>query len=658
MRPIRIGLASINNSVGDFTANTDKVLDRARLMFEQGCSIGCFQEQTISGYPCEDFVQWTGFISQQWQELQRLAKASMAFGSMVLTVGLTVAHNGHLYNCVAVICQGEILGLVPKEKLPNYNVFYESRTFSYGFPGQKDICHDVPFGDLIFHFPFGIVAVEVCEDIWSPDGPMRRRAYSGAELIINASSSPWRWGVLETRREMIATRAGDNQCTVVYVNQFGGQDSLVFDGGSFISQNGRLLFEAKRWQESLETCLIDLDITAARRTSSTTWRTDAHNFLRANSPVKLIECPNGPLPLKADFQRQKEKQFSFIPCDLPRVSPQEEYFEELLAAMKTGLAGYFEKTGAFKRIGIALSGGKDSVLTLLIAWLYARECFASEPAAEASKKIRDFIRCFSMPTRFNSDLTRNISRLLCEELDVSFCEISIEEAFDREVAAAQQMLGDSGRLTDITIQNIQARIRGERMWNWSNSASALWLQTGNMSEKAVGYTTIGGDMMGGYSLIGNLPKTVVIELLAYLYRKLSGSFDLSSLKALLHTKASAELAEGQSDEDDLMPFVVLDACFALFVGEKLMPADLYLRLRQMFTDEELTQIFPRYQKGVLKAWVKRFIRLFANSIFKWVQAPQAVHLATLDLDRERALQLPVVFSRAWLLLDELDALPD
>jgi len=159
-------------------------------------------------------------------------------------------------------------------------VFYEQRNFSSGSIGMSAKVDNVPFGDFIFEFPFGILAAEVCEDIWSPDGPMRRRAYSGAELIINISASPWRAGVVNTRREVISTRAGDNISTVVYVNQVGGNDSLVFDGGGFINQNGRMIFEAERWKEGMATKVVDLDRTTRMRYENTTWRNDQKEFFR------------------------------------------------------------------------------------------------------------------------------------------------------------------------------------------------------------------------------------------------------------------------------------------------------------------------------------------------------------------------------------------
>ncbi len=658
MRLVRIGLAGINNTVGAFRSNTDQVLERARQMAQDQCTVGCFQEQVIAGYPTEDLIQWEGFVGAQWQQLERFAKQTEPFRfPAVFVLGLTVEEGGHLYNCAAVVGSGKIFGIVPKEKLPTYGVFYEGRTFTPGIPGRVTRVRGVPFGDLIFQFPFGVLSAEVCEDIWAPDGPMRRRAYSGAELIVNVSASPWRAGVLETRRELVSTRAADNQATVVYVNQVGGNDALVFDGGGFVCQNGRMLAEAPRWREGLTLQVVDLDRTVRLRHENTTWRSCCELFLKESRPVEMLAYQDGALPdaVSGDqteyyYPAPAHKSFVLPPAGCPE-NPRDQYFEDLLAGMKTGLAGYFEKTGAFERIGIALSGGKDSALTLIVTWLYARDKFAGLEPEAGRAALRDFIHCFSMPSRFNSGTTREISRSLCEELGVTFREVSIEDAFQREVAAIQAMLGPEREPTRTTLQNIQARVRGMRMWSWSNSARAMWVQTGNMSEKAVGYTTIGGDLMGAYSLLGNLPKTVVIELLRYLGHNYGGQ----SVQKLLVTKASPELEEAQEGEKDLMPFPVLDACFSLFAGEKLMPAEVYQALRAMWSDEELQAMRPDYQPGILREWVRKFVALFIGSIFKWVQMPQAVHLGTLDLDRERALQLPVVESREWLALEEIDA---
>ncbi len=661
MRLIKIGLASVNTTVGAFASNTDTVIAFARQIAEQQCTVGCFQEQVIGGYPAEDLVQWRSFVEQQWTQLARFAAATGSFATpTVYALGVTAQDGGHLYNCVAVVANGRILGIVPKEKLPTYGVFYENRTFTHGVPGMARMVNDgVPFGDMIFRFPFGTVAVEVCEDIWSPDGPMRRRCYGGAELVVNASASPWRAGVDATRREMIATRAGDNQATVVYVNQVGGNDSLVFDGGGYVCQNGRMLAAAPRWREGLATQVVDLDRTSRQRRENTTWRTDCEQFMKRGDAVRIVESGIGLAPNRPGFRYPAPANRSFfIPAhDHDAHCPASAYFDDLIEAMIIGL-DYFAKTKAFDKIGIALSGGKDSVLTLLVAWLYARRRFEND-----AQRIKDFIHCFSMPTRFNSDVTRKISRRLCRALWVDFKEIPIEDAFDRETAAAQAMLAPGEALTPITLQNIQARIRGARMWNWANSSRGFWLQTSNMSEKAVGYSTVGGDLMGAFSLIANLPKTAVIELIRHIAEKAeireyhAAMMIREVIDSLLATKASAELAAGQADENDLMPFPVLDACFALFAGEKMAPVEVYKVVSDMWTYDELIAMDMSYKPGTIKAWVKKFVLLFQRNIFKWVLTPEAVHLGALDLDRERALQLPVVQSPEWLDLAALDAAP-
>ncbi|HSF17741.1 MAG TPA: NAD(+) synthase [Vicinamibacteria bacterium] len=652
MQPIKIGLANLDPTVGAIHSNLERLIQTAAEMSANRCAIGVFTEQVISGYPTEDLVQWRGFVEQQGRALRSFAEATGGLTHpTIFALGLSVSDRGFVYNAVAVVAGGRIVGLVPKEHLPTYGVFYESRVFARGIPGETRTVLGAPFGDLLFRTPFGVFTVEVCEDMWVADGPLLRRSASGAELVLNLSASPWRTGIAETRKELIATRASDNQVTFVYVNQVGGQDSLVFDGGAYVNQNGRLLHEAERWREGWSSFVVDLDRTRRLRFESTTWRAGAEAYLRAHPPVRIVEVG---IP-DSDFLPEifASKNF-FVPDAGPKLSPEERWYEDLVAAMRTGLGGYFRKTGAFEKLGIALSGGKDSSLTLIIAWLYAREHFLDLPEKERRARIRDFIHCFSMPTRFNSQTTRMISRKLCTALEVSFLEVPIEEAFEREVEAVRAMLGPNEELPALTRQNIQARIRAQRMWNWANATRGLWIQTGNMSEKAVGYTTVGGDLMGAYSLLGNLPKTIVIRLLGYLREK----YDLEVLDELLETKASAELAENQEDEKDLMPFPVLDACFALFAGEKLMPVELYSALRATWTDEELRQMRPDYRPGMLKDWVKRFCGLFIGSIFKWVQAPQSVHLGNLDLDRERALQLPVVQSRQWLDLEALDALSD
>jgi NAD+ synthase (glutamine-hydrolysing) len=634
MRLIRIATASVNTTVGALRSNVDRSVSVAAAAAKEGATVVLFPEQLIGGYPAEDLVQWRTYVGAQMTELYRFAAATRSLGA-ALAVGVTVANGAHLYNAAALVHRGIVRGLVPKEKLPFYNVFYEARTFTRGFAGLYDVVHGIPFGDLVFRLDFGTLALEVCEDLWSPDGPMRRRCYAGAELVCNLSASPFRVGVVGTRREIVATRASDNQATVAYANLVGENDGLVFDGGGFISQNGRMVFEAPRFREGFAAATVDLDRTRRLRVENMTWRTDQEAF--ASSPIRAPRMVSVPEPTTGREHLTypvPSNQSFFLPAPNVGPTPRVEFCEDLLDALALGIGDYFEKTGAFKTIGVAISGGRDSLLCLLLARRYIDRKFACKGPEEADLRAREMLRAFFMPTRYTSVETRLAAKCTAVELRVPFVESPIDEAFMRELDEVKKMLQPGESISRETMQNVQARIRAERMWSWSNSAAGLFLQTSNMSEKSVGYTTIGGDMEGALSVVANVPKTVVNYLLDYLLEK-TGS---EAIRLTFAKPPSAELAEDMEDERDLMPFPVLDACFALYAGEKMDPSEVKI---------VLASLFPNEDRARLDAWTAKFARLFTRSIYKWVQAPLALHVGNLDLDRERALQLPVVQSNEW-----------
>lgn len=622
MRLAKLAVASVSPTVGAVHSNVSRLIAVAKEMDDANVTIGAFPEQAIGGYPPEDLVQWPGFLSGQWRELERFA-AETTHTKTVYVIGLAVSAAGQIFNAAAVVHRGRIAGIVPKEKLPTYNVFYEGRTFSRGGPGLATEIHGVPLGDYRFAFDFGDVAVEVCEDAWSPDGPMRRRCYSGSEIVVNVSTSPYRMGVDSTRREMLATRAADNQALLLYANAVGGQDGLIYDGGGFIFQNGRLVFEAPRFEEGWWSTVVDLDRTRRLRMENTTWRSDSEAFRLQRETVPVIKV-DGPT---ADFSSlaypAPDGGNFFLPASRDTNSnPRDRALDDLFEALAIGVKSYYEKTGAFKSLGIALSGGRDSMLTLLVAW-------------RAAQLIKGGAKMFAfyMPSKHSGDDTKNAADVLAQELGVELKTIPIHDAIEREVEATIAMLGGQ-QPTELTRQNIQARIRGQRMWNWANSSGSLFLQTGDMSEKAVGYTTIGGDLEGALSVIANVPKTVVIALL----ERLGARFNFKGIAATLDTDPGPELADKQVAENELMPFPILDACLHLYAGEKMSPREIGTALKALF---------PNYPAGKLDNWAARFTKLFSQSIYKWVQSPLSLHVGSLDLDRERALQMPVVQNNEW-----------
>ncbi|RJS18329.1 NAD(+) synthase [Corallococcus sp. H22C18031201] len=627
MRLVKIGIASVNTTVGAFAQNVDRALALARRMADEQVTVGVFQEQLISGYPAEDLVQWQGFMDHQWPELERFARETAAL-PMAFVLGVGVAHQGVRLNCAAVVAGGKVLGLVPKEKLPTYNIFYEGRTYGRGQPGMAEVHRGIPLGDYVFRFDFGVLAPEVCEDIWSADGPMRRRTYSGGELVVNISASPFRIGYVETRRELIATRASDHQCTIAYANAVGSNDGLIFDGGGFLNQNGRHVLETPRFQEGFAAAVVDLDRTVRLRAEATTWRVDREAWSASGkAPVPTVDCTGAVRSRRESLTYPVPPQRSFfLPGPETRRSARVALCEDVLDALALGVGDYFEKTKAFKLLGIALSGGRDSLLTLLIAHRYAKRVRPQNPGS--------LLQAFYMPSPYSSPQTRDAAETIARELGVPFQVVSIEEAFARELAVTKTMLGDAP-VSHLTEQNIQARLRAQRMWNWSNSSGGLFLQTGNMSEKSVGYTTIGGDLMGALAVIANVPKTVVMYLLDYLLE----TTGLEGIRKVLAKPAGPELAPNQVGEEELMPFPILDACFYLYAGEKLTPSEMRTALAAMF---------PEVEASRAAAYVEKFVRLFQQSIYKWVQSPLSLHIGNLDLDRERALQLPVVTGTGWL----------
>jgi NAD+ synthase (glutamine-hydrolysing) len=622
MRLAKLAVASVSPTVGAVSSNVSRLIAVAREMAAADVTIGAFPEQVVGGYPPEDLVHWRGFLDGQRRELERFAKET-ADAPTVFVLGLAASVGAQLFNSAAIVHRGRVLGLVPKEKLPTYNVFYEGRTFSRGGPGLELDAGGIPLGDYLFAFDFGAVAVEVCEDAWSPDGPMRRRCYSGAEIVVNVSSSPYRMGIDSTRREMLATRAADNQAVLLYANAVGGQDGLIYDGGGYVFQNGRLVLDAPRFVAGWWSAVVDLDRTMRLRMENSTWRSDCEAFRLQRETVPTVTVTAGTADRSKLAYPAPEGGSFFLPAArAAAVDPRDRALDDLFEALAIGVKSYYEKTAAFRSLGIALSGGRDSMLTLLVAWRAAQLIDGGTSIA-----------AFYMPSRHSQDATRNAAHVLARELGVTLQTVSIDEATDRELDATRQMLGDQPP-TEATRQNIQARLRGQRMWNWANSSGALFLQTGDMSEKAVGYTTIGGDLEGALSVIANVPKTVVVALL----QRLGARFGFTGIAETLATDPGPELADAQVAERELMPFPILDACLHLYAGEKMSPHEVAAALEALFPDVPAPQ---------LDLCASRFTTLFSQSIYKWVQSPLSLHVGSLDLDRERALQMPVVQKNEW-----------
>lgn len=488
---LRVGLAQINPTVGALSANVVKILDYYAQAVKAKCEIVAFPELSLTGYPPEDLVLKDGFVADN---LLALAKIVESISNTVAVIGFVDRDDrtDEIFNAAAICRNGAVLGVYRKHLLPNYNVFDEQRYFTPGVENPLFTINEICFG------------VTICEDIWQADGPVADQAALGAVLNININGSPFHGGKLDVRQEMISARAKDNTCVVAYVNQIGGQDELVFDGGSMImSADGSLVASAAQFAEELLICDLSLPNSNAKSRIS---------------PDQSIGKINRPLTEIAQIH----------------------------AALVLGTRDYVLKNG-FTDVVIGLSGGVDSAVVAAIA-------------VEALGA--GHVHGVSMPSRYSSTGSRTDAQVLASSLGVEMQTISIEPAFSSYL----EMLDPSfaNRPADLTEENLQSRVRGTTLMALSNKFGWMVLTTGNKSETAVGYCTLYGDSVGGYAVIKDLFKTKVYELCEFI--NLKSQREVIS-RAIIEKAPSAELRPDQRDDQSLPPYDVLDSILELYVED-------------------------------------------------------------------------------------------
>lgn len=636
MRLIRLGTAAVSVKVGDFSSNLARLSSVAAAAREQGVHLLVAPELSISGYSLEDRVFWPDIARRSWETLEELAGQCQG---LAMFAGLPVRIGAMMHNAAALIVDGRIRGLILKRYLPTYSIFYEGRNWT-AWPGGVTEVNGVPAGDLVFRLPFGLVSAEICEDLWSATSPARERVLAGAEILCNLSASPFTPGKNAERRRLVLGAASSLKAVYAYANLLGCDNSrLVFDGGGLVATpdevvcEGPLLSE-KAW--TLASAVVDIDDIARNRAENTTWRQGASMGAGGGAAqlVDATDIPFSPAPT-ADFARQLPRSF-YISDAQPAESTRNARLDELYQALVLGLRDYFEKVGAFERFLVALSGGRDSALCLLLAVDAARQLNEGQDAGNFAERVRTV---YLPNSALSSEATEAAARALAEELGVPFQVVPIDEEAEMALRKAGELVGGPEAVLPMAKQNLQARIRGAWMLNWANNVGGLVLVTSNLSEAAVGYTTTGGDNEGGYSPIANVPKTLVSELLDYLAEKRG----LAALQQVLAIPPSAELAPHQKDEADLMPYVVLDDLLYLYARKRLALADCW-RL--------LCHRHPERDPEELRRWTADFGRLFAQNQWKRDQHPVAMKVMDLDLDPKTGFRFPVTQS----IQHELDAL--
>jgi len=501
---IRIAGAQKSFPVGAIQKNKQTILDCFEAAEEKEVDILIFPELALTGYPPEDLLLRESFVGKNFAVLEELAEFSSSTSGVVGFVDRNLDDNHtdkrkrDIANAAAIIQNGDVKGIYHKCFLPNYSVFDEARYFAKGNnPGNVFWYEDIGIG------------ISICEDIWIEEGPSLQQVENGASLIININASPYDQNKSDLRKELVVNQARKLGVPIIYLNMVGGQDELVFDGGSFVVDGkGEILYQAQQFEEEL--FYIDLDL-------------------------EVKEQPRGSL-LEI---RQKRSELDPLQSALLLSKN-----ESLYSALKLGLFDYVSKNN-FEKVLIGLSGGIDSALTATIA---------------VDALGSDNVIGVALPSKYNTEESLIDAKLLAENLDIEFKVIEIEEIVNIFRNTLKESVGEElGQTTD---ENIQSRVRGNILMALSNQTGAMVVSTGNKSEMAVGYSTLYGDLAGGFALLKDLYKTEVYNLANF-----RNSISSVIPQNTIDKKPSAELRPDQFDKDSLPEYDLLDEILRMYIEE-------------------------------------------------------------------------------------------
>jgi NAD+ synthase (glutamine-hydrolysing) len=563
MRTIRIAMAQINPTLGDLAGNRDKIIEYIKRAKKLGADVVTCPELAVTGYPPEDLLLKPQFVKDNLRTLREITKATTGITAIVGFVNA----DKHIYDAAAVLDNGKLAYVYHKMLLPNYGVFDEYRYFK---PGSRYPVLSVK----------GVnIGVNVCEDIWFADGPARLQSLAGAEVIVTINASPYHKGKGKERTEMLSVRARENKVFIIYVNTVGGQDELVFDGQSMVMDpKGRVLASGKQFIEDL----ITIDIKLPEKTRPTLDRSSEKLLEKHRDRIDVVRLSSRPSGKKKPLPALRRVK-PYVLC------------EEVYYALVLGTRDYLRKNG-FKDAVIGLSGGIDSSLV-------------ATAAVQAIGK--ENVTGVFMPSQYSSRESHEDACELAKNLDINILDIPIHQAFDAYLRTLRDVFAKTK--TDVTEENLQARIRGNILMALSNKFKWLVLTTGNKSEMSTGYATLYGDMAGGFAVIKDVPKTLVYDI-SRCANRLAGR---TLIPKRVMTKApTAELRPNQKDSDSLPLYSVLDPILKAYVED----------------DKEFAEML---KMGFDRKTVEWVIHLVDMSEYKRRQAPPGVKITPRALGKDR-----------------------
>ena len=515
-KKLRITGAQLSFTVGAIQENKSKILNTLEEAEKINSDIVVFPELCVTGYPPEDLLLRESFVGKNFAVLEEIAEFSGRTSGVIGFVDRSLEEqtmdnvDRNITNAAAIVQNGDVKGIYHKCYLPNYSVFDEARYFAKGTKPEE-----------IFWYEDIAVGINICEDVWINNGPAEEQVKKGASLIININASPFDINKTESRKVNVRDKAKKLKVPILYLNMVGGQDELVFDGGSFlVDADGNIIYEAEQFSEEIFSFDLELEIKNVK----------SENKLIVNE--KKSDLP----PLKTSDSLSE--------------------LESMYAALKMGLSDYVEKNN-FKKVLVGLSGGIDSALTATIA---------------VDALTSDNVIGVAMPSKFNPKSSLEDAKELADNLNIELKTVNIEETAEKFRNLLKDNLDDD--LKSVVDENIQSRIRGNILMGLSNQLGAMVVSTGNKSEMAVGYSTLYGDLVGGFALLKDVYKTEVYKLSDY-----RNSISKVIPQNILEKKPSAELSEDQYDSDSLPEYDLLDKILKMYIeldysSEKIINSDI------------------------------------------------------------------------------------
>lgn len=619
--------------VADVKYNTEHICEKIRECGKNGAKIMVFPELCITGYSCGDLFLQDLLLEQAGKGLQKIAECTKEVDAIVF-VGLPAVWRGNLYNTMAAVSDGEILGFVPKTFLPNYNEFYEARHFT---KGMKDAVYidfgeeSVPMGrNLLFvceTMPELTIAAEICEDLWAPNPPSIDHALSGAVLIVNASASDEATGKDVYRRDLVCGQSARLLCGYIYAGAGNGESTqdMVYSGHSLIAENGTLLAESKRFEN--ETIYTEIDLKKLweerRRNTAFESKQNAEEYEEIEFSLKKEDTELtrfiDPSPFVPEKKEEREKR-----C------------EEILMIQAMGLYGRLKHTKCRCAV-VGISGGLDSTLALLV----------TVRAFDRLKLDRKGIIAVTMPGFGTTDRTyaNAVSMIKC--LGVTFREVSIKESVQMHFAD----IGHDPKKQDVTYENAQARERTQILMDIANMEGGMVIGTGDMSELALGWATYNGDHMSMYGVNASVPKTLVRHLVRYYADASSDETLKTALLDVLDTPVSPELLPpkdgeiAQKTEDIVGPYELHDFFLYYMLRFGYSPKKIYRLACRAFSEI--------YEEDVIDKWLKNFYHRFFSQQFKRSCLPDGPKVGTIALSPRGDLRMPSdACAKIWL--DEME----